>query len=397
MPRLVIIGLLAEMRLTRADCGKLSDEEIATALQHINTTLAVSATYPFHRHGISYLDWTNTIGGAIGERIRHYAYYLMLGQFLRGKFHESDDTFEVLVAMAPHLNWFSVFPQTVVLDGTAHLTPYLYADYTIIAPTPWNYTDIEAAYSLYTGAGHNQTKAKITKEKETFVADVQTLLGALQETGAFTHPYIVTYKHLYKDKEELSQALSTLLGMDVQYYGSTRGSNAYRDTDSVILLGAYRPPVEFDTLARQMYPNYCPETLAVANWIQEMYRSRIRKHNGERIALAVLGEHAMVKLFQEEIGKIFLPLATAGRDEALLQGEKQKTQKVLYLALKKDGYVDVKDFATRHTQRNQKRVWRALEHIKSTYPELKEHLVGQPGESVIVVEKKEIVFPRYKN
>src|SRR5262249_4464668 len=152
----------------------------------------------------------------------------------------------------------------------------------------WNYTNIDTAYSLYTGAGNNQTKSKITHYKETFIADVEILVTTLRETGNFSNPHICTYKNLYKDEEDLSKTLSTMLRTDVKHYGSTRGSNDYRDKDSVILLGAYRPPVDFDVLAQQMYPNYSPQKHAVANWIQEIYRSRIRNRNGESIALAVL-------------------------------------------------------------------------------------------------------------
>jgi hypothetical protein len=284
-------------------------------------------------------------------------------------------------------------PHILVLDATAHITDYLYTDYTILRPGRWNYHDIEAAYRFLMSIG-NQSKTALSKYKETFLNHLDRMIPDLLQDAGFGNPHVVTYKHLSNDQESLPEVISGKFHIPVHNYGATRGSNEFLDTDSAILLGGFRTPVEFDTLACQLYENYSPYKHAVAHWIQELYRTRIRKHNGEKIHLAVLGEESIIKLLREEIGTPLASFVTSGPlnmdgYEHVLQGKNKKTRLALYEELKKNRKVNVKIFAGYHTSRSVDNVWRALKALLLKMPQLKPHIRGDEGDEYIYVIEKQ--------
>jgi hypothetical protein len=337
------------MGLSWQDVGQVSVEEIETQINTITPLLTNHAKVKFSQVGIRYASWTDALpdyetkgkkGSDRAVRIRRHAYALLLHQLLGGKFCHQRDEVDVLIPMAPHLSWFAMVPHILVLDATAHITDYLYNDYTILRPGRWNYHDIEAAYRFLMSID-TQTKGALSKYKETFLDHLKRCLPALLQDGGFSNPHVVMYKHLSNDQESLPAILESMFRIRVHNYGATRGSNQFLDTDSAILLGGFRPPVEFDMLARQLYPTYSPYKHAVAHWIQELYRTRIRKRNGEKIHLAVLGEENIVTLLREEIHTPLSAFFTSGPlnmdgYEYLLRGEKKQTQRALYEELRKN-------------------------------------------------------------
>src|SRR5207244_9606125 len=121
----------------------------------------------------------------------------------------------------------------------------------------------------------------------------------------------------------------------VQNYGGTRGSNAFRQCDSVILVGAYRPPVSFDTLAYQLFgAQYSPYKYAVAHWIQEIYRTRIRQHRGEPIQVLAMGQREVIASFEEMTHLFLHPISIGQQDnpaflEKVLRDEQHTVRKTL--------------------------------------------------------------------
>jgi hypothetical protein len=191
---------------------------------------------------------------------------------------------------------------------------------------------------------------------------------------------VVTYKTL--DGQSFPQDISAILGKrPVQNYGGTRGSNAFRECDSVMLVGSYRPPVYFDTLAYQLFgTTYSPNKYAVAHWIQEIYRTRIRQHRGEPIQVLAIGQREVIASFEEVTGHVLHPISISQAENAaylekLLREEQHKVRKVLLEALTQQRRVHIKDFADRHTDRSRAKVERACRGLLHDHPRLSGHLV----------------------
>jgi hypothetical protein len=104
---------------------------------------------------VDYLEWTNYLKDSetsIG--IRSFAYYLMLYQILHRQYVHSDGGISTLIPLAPHISWFNLFEQILVLDATATICDYMYRDYTIFQPGHWNFGDIELGLKYLSGLGN---------------------------------------------------------------------------------------------------------------------------------------------------------------------------------------------------------------------------------------------------
>ena len=113
-----------------------------------------------------------------------------------------------------------------------------------------NYQDITLGWKYFSSVG-NLSKTRTAKHRETIVNELENHVVPRLEAQGFADPYVVTYKRL--DGISFTHDISAILGKRaVQNYGGTRGSNAFRQCDSVMLVGSYRPPVSFDTLAYQL-------------------------------------------------------------------------------------------------------------------------------------------------
>jgi hypothetical protein len=304
-----------------------------------------------------------------GVEVRRYVYYQMLYQLLAGQYLPRAEAVTVLVPMVPHLTWYRLFAQILVLDATASLTDFLYPDYQILTPRPWNYGQITEAYKVSSSLG-NLTKTTLLTHQETYLQERQDHVVPL--LAEFLDPYIVTYKTMVTD-------VHTALHRPVQHYGATRGSNPYRTRASAVLLGAYRPPVAFDQLARLYFDErYSPYKIAVAHWIQECYRTRIR--SDAPIKLLVMGEQQALRLFQATLQVPFCSSAIGGADdpdlgEAILRRMKSEVQKALWTQLRQAREVDIKTFAAAHTNYDGSKVHRAVRGILQRHPRLEGHIV----------------------
>jgi Recombinase zinc beta ribbon domain len=181
--------------------------------------------------------------------------------------------------------------------------------------------------------------------------------------------------------ESFTQDIAAILGKrPIQNYGGTRGSNAFRQCDSVMLVGSYRPPVSFDTLGYQLFgAQYSPYKYAVAHWIQEIYRTRIRQHQGEPIQVLAIGQREVIAYFEEVLGVWLHPISVGQRDnpayiEKILREEQHTVRKTLLEALTQKRCVHIKDFADRHTHRSRAKVERACRGLLQDHPMLQGHL-----------------------
>jgi hypothetical protein len=153
-----------------------------------------------------------------------------------------------------------------------------------------------------------------------------------------------------------------------------------------MLLGSYRPPVYFDTLASQLFgDSYSSIKYAVAHWIQEIYRTRIRQHQGELIQVLAIGQREVITSFEEVIGHWLHPISISQAENAallekLLREEQHQVRKVLLEELTAKRRVRIKDFANRHTDRSRAKVERAYRGLLHDHPRLQGHLVMTEAE-----------------
>jgi hypothetical protein len=323
VPEIFVKGLLGEMGLRFEDMGKLDPVEMECRIARIDHLLRRHAQFSLKKVGIEaeYIAWTDALPPIDSViEARGFAYYSMVYQLLSGTYITGDEDIRVLVPMTPHLSWVQAFDQILVLDATAQITDYLYQDYTIVQPGTWNYADVTLGYKVLSGIG-DLTKTAMQRYKESFLEDLRTNVRHIFDLGDFNDPYVVTFKTFEDD-------VRSLLATEVSHYGETRGSNAFKQRDSAVLLGAYRPPVSFDKLAQLLFrETYSPYKFAVAHWIQEMYRTRIRQ--GEPINLLVMGERQAIEHFQKAINTTLWPSVIGADDpevrERTLQNLKSKT------------------------------------------------------------------------
>src|SRR6266446_4200392 len=360
LPALVILSAptffvetwLRRMGLAWEDVGTMDPDAIDTHINHIKKDIAKHAKVPFEKVGITYLDWTNYLKpGETGTNIRSFAYYLMLFHVLQGHYVEDKDGVHTLIPMTPHISWYTLFDQILILDATASVCDYLYQEYPLLQPGRWNYHDIELGLKYFSSVG-NLSKTKAAHHRETLVQELADLILPSLEDQGFHDPYVVTYKTL--DGTSFTQDISAILGKrPVQNYGGTRGSNAFRQCDSVLLVGAYRPPVHFDTLAYQLFgAQYSPYKYAVAHWIQEIYRTRIRQHRSDPIQVLAMGQREVIEYFEEVIGRFLHPISVGQHDnpayiEKILRDEQYTVRKSLLEELTQKRRVNMKDFADR--------------------------------------------------
>jgi hypothetical protein len=378
-PEFFVEALLHRMDLTWNDLGQLSPDETDTRINRVQSDIVRYARCPFQKAGIEYLDWTNHLKeNEMSTSIRAHAYYVMLYHILQGQY-VPDGKISVLIPMTPHLSWYKLFDQILILDATASVCDYMYQDYPLLQPGQWNYQDVTLGLKYFSSVG-NLSKTKTAKHRETLVDELANhVLPHLEDQG-FLDPYVVTYKAL--DGTSFTADIASILGKRaVQNYGGTRGSNAFRECDSVILVGSYRPPVSFDTLAYQLFgASYSPYKYAVAHWIQESYRTRIRQHQGEPIQVLAIGQREVIAAF-EEITSLFLhPISISPQDnpayiEKILREVKHHLQKTLLDEVKQYRHVSIKHFAATHAKRDRIKVENAYRGLLKEHPMLQGHLV----------------------
>jgi hypothetical protein len=134
------------MSLQWTDTGHLDPETMDRKLAGIDTLLHRHARFPLSRVGIRYQEWASDLPGCGAMHdVYYYAYYQLLYQVLSGLYLTREQDIDVLIPLAPHLTWYRLFAQILVLDATANLTDFLYADYQMVSPCPWHHTAITEA------------------------------------------------------------------------------------------------------------------------------------------------------------------------------------------------------------------------------------------------------------
>jgi len=387
LPALIILSAptffvetwLRRMGLDWKDIGNLGPEEVDTRINRVQADIAKHSRFPFSKAGVDYLEWTNYLKESetsIG--IRSFAYYLMLYQVLHQQYVYSDEGIRTLIPMAPHISWYNLFEQILVLDATSMICDYMYRDYTILQPGHWNFGDIELGLKYLSGLG-NLSKTKTAKHRETLLSELEDHVLPIIKDQEFNDPYIVTYKTLNGDS--FVNDVKSVFNVPVANYGNTRGSNEFREKDSVLLIGSYRPPVYFDTLAYKLFGNeYSPEKYAVSHWIQELYRTRIRNYSGEKINVLALGEREVIKAFESITSRFLNPISVSPHEnpefiEKILCDLSSQAQINLLNQLMKHREVNKKDFARRYTDRSVQKVERALKGLIKVKPNLEGHLM----------------------
>jgi hypothetical protein len=378
-PEFFVEALLHRMDLTWNGLGQLSPDETDAHINRVQSDIVRYARCSFQKAGVEYLDWTNHLKeNEMSTSIRAHAYYVMLYHILQGQY-VPDGKISVLIPMTPHLSWYKLFDQILILDATATICDYMYQEYPLLQPGRWDYQDITLGLKYFSSVG-NLSKTKTAKHRETIVDELENVVLPHLEDQGFHDPYVVTYKTL--DSTSFTDDISAILGKrPVQNYGGTRGSNAFRQCDSVILVGAYRPPVSFDTLAYQLFgAPYSPYKYAVAHWIQEIYRTRIRQHRGEPIQVLAIGQREVIEAFESVIGVWLHPISVGQQDnpaflEKVLREVQHKLQKTLLDEVVKTRKVHTKRFADQHANRSRYKVDKAFRELLKDHPSLQGHLV----------------------
>lgn len=300
--------------------------------------------------------------------MRKYALQLALYQLLIGNRHIDDAHTHVLVPLAPHQAWIKLFPHVIVTDATAGFTRFLYEGYHL-HEQPFNFGDID--YLLHHLSEFDLSKTNTQRYRESFFeVDVRAINSILRDRDyGFRDPYLITWK-AFKDD------MRSKLGLPVEHYGSNVGSNEFMDRDSVVLIGAHRLPVKFVKVARLIYPAFDEVQIALAVWIQELYRSRIRR--GQPVCVYLVGDRCCVEAFKRVLQRPFWPsaLATHGRTaiDIDLTQLKGRLQREIVSRLKTRGECDKKAIAAL-CKYDYAKVDRAINGLLIRHPTLEPWLV----------------------
>jgi hypothetical protein len=353
LPEFLVKGVLAEANIKLGT--RFSDDEARLILAKIRDPLVNLSHVPYKKQGISYSAVQNLPHDIIEPRAKQYIYELAFFQIFVGNYSSGDKGFlDILVPLAPHQAWGHLFKNVLVLDATAKYTPFLYDGFQIVG-RDFDFSLIEktSKYIL----DYNFSKTNLRKNQNTFLDnDLNMLKQVIGDFGE--NPYIVSFKEFEEDIEDR-------LGKTVVHYGMTRGSNDYRDCDSVIMIGSYRLPPKYLELAHFLYPNLDPLSIPVAHWLQEIYRSRIRDE--KPINLIYLGDQQSTKRFKSVLGRPALPFVTvmSPRDtfEEILRKELTEARRGIINGLKESGKCNLREIARKFTHRdinNARKAYRGL-------------------------------------
>ncbi len=335
IPEMYAQGVMSKAGLNLGDTFEKEEADRILKLKLISDLERISKT-EFKYHGVRYID---IIGMSdVAEEMRRYAYEMAFFQILTGKFIVENKYTDVLIPLTPYQIWYDWFEKTVVLDATGKYVPFLYERFEIIE-SDFNFSLIDKLYNYSTD--FNLSKTKIRKNKFTFLNnDIPIIRESISE--GFNNPYCVTPKEF---NDEIVDAFEHKFKFT--YYDKTKGSNRFMHCDSALLIGAYRLPVNYGKLAKLVYKEFNVPMFAAATWIQELYRSRIRK--GEKINLLYLGDTETIDTFNKIIGRRPVPVISvnSSRDllNSLLKKELTKGRRVIVNELRKHGYVELRDIA----------------------------------------------------
>lgn len=243
-------------------------------------------------------------------------YYQIAIQIANRNFTVDEDNLELTIPISIPETWYRVVDRIAILDATGFLYKGFYKKFQFIKSENWNLDKInvytKSKYLTQNGKYYSSlNKGTLTNLS---AEELEELLKRI-DISAYKRIYFVTFKGSYKlpsnldstdeyfvennpDENSLMQkCVDYLLENYPQYriitdeqyheeeniihltnYGRTRGSNAFRNCDCVICLGNYR--YDEGVTMRNIhicYPEVSALDISLANFIQEIYRSRIRK------------------------------------------------------------------------------------------------------------------------
>lgn len=214
---------------------------------------------------------------------------------------EDKDKIYVNLPVAIHETW-KKYAQIIVTDATAFIEPCFYNNFHFDTSKCWN-------SGLLTNYIYADKKNSRTKWEETPLLVDKTLDKI--NLKKYNCIYMVTFKgkiqdHVKKYLEKTypdytietadSRTVDEFLVSDIDRstdelysdsenkkkiiyltnFGRTRGSNKFRNCDCVIQIGNYRINPTFLNYLAVIYPGLTSNQLALTNYIQELYRGRIR-------------------------------------------------------------------------------------------------------------------------
>ena len=354
----MVKGILSEEGIK---FGVVLEESTALlALSKIRNTIVKIANTMNTNKSIRYSAVESISHNIMSLEAWQYVLELTFYQIFIGNYRSHDKVLDVMIPLALQQAWGHMFDKVMVLDATAGLTPYLYPDFHMIG-NDFDFSLIKRC-TYYNVTDFDFSKTKLRENLHTFLDnDLPNLKERIESYGA--KPYIVTYK-------EFADEIRDRLSMPVVHYGLTKGSNEYRECDCAVLIGAYRLPPDYLNLARIIYPGIDENSIPVANWIQEIYRTRIRE--GKNINVIYLGDRKSSNHLRSVLG---IPVEPAGISmsprnhiEARLRKESKKGRKLILKELGEEGICDLEIVAKKHMGRDMKKARSAYKGLVNDDP-----------------------------
>lgn len=208
---------------------------------------------------------SNTPEGAI--RRRHF-YINYIKALFSKRFKIIDNMLNVLIYVAPELNWLDSFEKAIVLDATGRFSPF-YSGFNLIGESPW-YKEVEMYHFDYELKKSNIIDYKTNKiTSQLFLSKIlQYIIDTVKPDAKV---YLVTWKRI---KDFVIKLVPS--HWEVNHYGETRGSNDFLICDTVVILGDFILPPDVTTAMSKYYENVQIYSQAFSETLQEIYRSRIR-------------------------------------------------------------------------------------------------------------------------
>jgi len=232
-------------------------------------------------------------------------YTVLARQIVLGDFKIKNDIMYVDIPIAMQRIWSNIPNyQSIIMDATAHWTKSMYTNlgYSVynsdIVMDIWNFNKV----NLY----KRSSLSGVSLSKTNFMSNPELIIKCLDliNFSKYNKIYLSTFKlnlelvaeylnNKYPEYTILNHSSINDLSVDEDFndsvyasnedkviyianYGRTRGSNLFRSCDCVIQLGIYLLPPDVTKLQQIIYTELGDYDLAIANFIQEMYRGQIR-------------------------------------------------------------------------------------------------------------------------
>jgi len=382
MPRMLVEGFLSRAGVHLGFTTK-DAVEANMIVSRADTEIDAHAARPFHDYSVKYCTALNYGTGNMASDARRYILKMTLVQVLMGNYLDEPTGIKVLVPLAPHLSWGDFFEHVTVLDATARFSEFIYPGFKIVGDGH-DFRLINRSYKYVTT--FDLSKTNIRNHKEAFLEfNMDVIREWIENFSRFKSPYVVTFKELEKE-------VADRIGHSVFHYGSNRGSNNFLKSDSVVLIGAYRLPVEYIKLVKMVYPNFNEVAMAVGCWIQEIFRTRIR--TGIPVDLLFAGDRSVVEAFENILSREPEPVG-AFQKPSLIFDRILKTEKTqgrrLIIECFRNNIFDFKEITRKHFNYDSRKSNKSLRGLINKYPQLNT-LLKVENDFVKILEPAEVLL-----